>query len=609
MELILQVIFSSVFSGLLLSLAIPNEIYLFGCPVFTLFAFIPLYLILNRIKDFKTAFLAFFIQTLTTHLISSFWLAYFKDFAIFTLGASALGTACIGGAFGLYAFLPYFSASSQNKLNENTLVQPLMQSPAFRVLYFTVIYTLYEWAKSSGFLGYPWGTVSSAMYHWPVLMQTASITGTYGITFVIVLFNALAAEFIMLYYENSSLQKTKLNHTVQTAKFFLIVLISMMLYGIIQYDKTYKPVKKLNIITVQQNSDPWKQETDDQAILTSQRLTKQKIEELQLQNRTADLVVWSEGCLLRAFPGATRYYDWFPEEKPLTQFIRETNVPFIFGGSVVREKQYSYGKSEKDHLQYFNSSILYDSTGNYRGYYAKNHLVPFAEALPFMEVPPVRAFMEKIVGISAGWTPGDQYVFFDVPCRITSDFKLPAVKNIDLNKTHIQQVIDDSQPYTVRIATPICFDDAFTDIMRPLFLNGCELFVNITDDSWSKTKSSEIQHFVIASYRAIEYRTTLVRSANAGYSVVVEPSGKVIADLPLFEEAALSAEIPVFEHKITTYARFGNWLPYLCFIIFVICSVYARLTFCFWDYIPSERKIKKSKKSDKKRKKNSKSKK
>ncbi len=609
MELILQVIFSSVFSGLLLSAAIPNEIYLFGCPVFTLFAFIPLYLVLNRIKDFKTAFLAFFLQTLTTHLVSSFWLAFFKDFAIFTLGASALGTACIGGVFGLYAFLPYYSSTSQNKLNENRLVLPLMQSPAFRVLYFTVIYTLYEWAKSSGFLGYPWGTVSSAMYHWPVLMQSASITGTYGITFIIVLFNALAAEFMMLYYGNSRLQQTKLAQTVQTAKLFSIILISMLIYGIIQYDKTYKPVKKLNIITVQQNSDPWKQETDDEAILTSERLTKQKIEELEMQNRTANLVVWSEGCLLRAFPGATKYYDWFPLEKPLTQFIRETNVPFIFGGSVIRELPYPKGKSRKQDLQYFNSSILYDSTGNYRGYYAKNHLVPFAEALPFMEIPLVRDFMNKIVGISAGWTPGDQYVFFDVPCYITSEYKLPAVKYIDLSKTHIQQELDESKPYTVRIATPICFDDAFTDIMRPLFLNGCELFVNITDDSWSKTKSSEIQHFVIASYRAIEYRTTLVRSTNAGYSVVVDPSGKVIADLPLFEDAALSTEIPVFTHKMTTYARFGNWLPYLCLIIFAFCSVYARLTFSTWDYIPSERKLKKSKKSDKKKKKNSKSKK
>ena len=609
MELILQVIFSSVFSGLLLSFAIPNEIYLFGCPVFTLFAFIPLYLILNKIKDFKSAFLAFFIQTLTTHLVSSFWLAYFKDFAVFTLGASALGTACIGGAFGLYAFLPYYSSTSQNKLNENRLVLKLMQSPAFRVLYFTVIYTLYEWAKSSGFLGYPWGTVSSAMYHWPLLMQTASITGTYGITFIIVLFNALTAEFMMLYYGNYRLQQTKLNHTVQAAKVFGLLLSLMILHGLIQYDKNRYPLKEITAITVQQNSDPWQEDNDDKSILTSQRLTKEKIEELKMQDRTADLVVWSEGCLRRAFPGASKYYDWFPVEKSLSSFVKEIHTPFIFGGSVIRENNTNPYKSRQNNIKYFNSAILYDAEGNYRGYYAKNHLVPFAEALPFMEVPPIRAFMEKIVGISAGWTPGDQYVFFDVPCRVTDDFKLPAVKNIDLNKTYSQQKKKDDEPYTVRIATPICFDDAFIDIMRPLFLNGCELFVNITDDSWSKTKSSEIQHFVIASYRAIEYRTTLVRSANAGYSVVVDPSGKVIADLPLFEEAALATDIPVFKHEITTYARFGNWLPYLCLIIFAFCSVYARLTFSAWDYIPSERKIKKSGKSDKKKKKNSKSKK
>ena len=608
MELILQVIFSSVFSGLLLSVAIPNEIYLFGCPVFTLFAFIPLYLILNKIKDFKTAFLAFFIQTLTTHLISSFWLAYFKNFAIFTLGASALGTACIGGAFGLYAFLPYYTTSSQNKLNENKLVLSLMQSPSFRVLYFSAIYTLYEWAKSSGFLGYPWGTVSSAMYRWPVLMQSASITGTYGITFIIVLFNALAAEFMMLYYGNYRLQQTKLSHTVQTAKVFALLLSLMLIHGVIQSDKTRLPVKEITAITVQQNSDPWLEESDDKSILTSQRLTRQKIDELKMQDRTADLIVWSEGCLRRAFPGASKYYDLFPLESPLSLFVKQINVPFIFGGSVVREEN-SNPFNKKEHLKYFNSAILYDAEGNYRGYYAKNHLVPFAEVLPFMEVPPVRSFMEKIVGISAGWSPGDQYVFFDVPCRVTEAFKLPAVKDIDLNKTYSQQKKKEAEPFTVRIATPICFDDAFIDIMRPLFLNGCELFVNITDDSWSKTKSSEIQHFVIASYRAIEYRTTLVRSSNAGYSVVVDPTGKVIADLPLFEEAALAADIPVFKREMTTYARFGNWIPYLCLIIFAFCSVYACLTFTVWDYIPSERKIKKSRKSDKKKKKNSKSKK
>ena len=609
MELILQVIFSSVFSGFMLSAAIPNEFYLFGCPVFTLFAFIPLYLIFNKIKDFKQAFTAFFIQTLTTHLVSSFWLAYFKDFAIFTLGASALGTACIGGAFGLYFYLPYYSSTSKNKLNENAFKLQLFQAPCFRILYFAAIYTLYEWTKSSGFLGYPWGTVSSAMYKWPLLMQTASITGTYGITFVIVMFNAVAAEFLMLYYGNNSLQTTKYNQTVQTAKLLGMLLVLMLVHGIAQYDKVRKPVKELTAIMVQQNSNPWDEDSDEKSILVSQRLTKEKITELEMQNRNADLVIWSEGCLHKGFPGGESYYEWFPPEKSLVDFVKEIDVPCIFGGSVIRNRKITNNGKKVNRKEYFNSALLFDTDGKYRGYYPKNHLVPFAEALPFMEVPAIHAFMEKVVGISAGWTPGDQYVFFEVPCRVTEHFKLPETKDIDLNKTYSQQKLEERTPHTVKIATPICFDDAFTDIMRPLFLNGCELFVNITDDSWSLKKSSEIQHFVIASYRSIEYRTTMIRSANAGYSVVVDPVGRVIADQPLFEESSLVYDVPVYEHKMTTYARFGNWLPYLCIVIFVLCSLYAWFIFEEWDYIPSERKIKKAKKSDKKKKKNSKNKK
>ena len=609
MELILQVIFSSVFSGFMLSAAIPNEFYLFGCPVFTLISFIPLYLIFNKIKDFKLAFLAFFLQTLTTHLVSSFWLAYFKDFAIFTLGASALGTACIGGAFGLYFFLPYYSTSSQNKLNENSLKLQIFQSPIFRILYFAAIYTLYEWAKSSGFLGYPWGTVSSAMYKWPLLMQTASITGTYGITFVIIMFNAIAAEFLMLYYGNYSLQKTKYCQTVQMAKLLGMLLALMLLHGLVQYDIVRKPIKELTAILVQQNSNPWDEDSDEKSILVSQRLTQEKIDELKMQDRKADLVIWSEGCLHKNFPGGENYYTWFPPEKPLVEFVKDIKVPCIFGGSVTRSRKFMHNGKKVSRREYYNSALLFDEDGHYRGYYAKNHLVPFAEALPFMEVPAIHAFMEKVVGISAGWTPGDQYVYFDVPCRVTENFRLPAVKDIDLNKDYMQQKLEEKTPYTVRLSTPICFDDAFTDIMRPLFLNGCELFVNITDDSWSLKRSSEIQHFVIASYRAIEYRTTLIRSANAGYSVVVDPAGKVIADQPLFEESSIVYDVPVYEHKMTTYARFGNWLPYLCIVIFVLCCVYAWFIFEEWDYIPSERKIKKSKKSDKKKKKNSKNKK
>ena len=601
MELILQVIFSSVFSGLALSMAIPNELYLFGFPFYTLLAFIPLYLIYTKIKSYKLAFLSFFIQTLTTHLISSFWLAYFKDFAIFTLGASAIGTACIGGVFGLYFYLPYNSSDSQNKLNENRLQLPFFQTSSFRIFYFAALYTLYEWVKSSGFLGYPWGTVSSAMFKWPLLMQTASITGTYGITFVIILFNAIAAEALLYYYEYDLQKKNRFFNVCLALKVFAALFALMMVHGIYQYDKVRKPIKEITVVTVQQNSDPWQSDSDTENILRSQKLTENKIKELKENGRKADLVVWSEGCLNRAFPSAEFYYNWYPKERPLIGFVQDMKIPFIFGGSSVKEVDFR--------KVFFNATLLFDSEGRYRGFYGKNHLVPFAECIPFSEVPAVHNFMEKVVGISAGWTPGEQYVYFNVPCRTTKYFKLPAVKDIDLTQSYTSQKREEEKPYTVRISTPICFDDAFTDVMRPLFLNGTELFINLTDDSWSLKKSSEIQHFAIASYRAIEYRTTLVRSANAGYSVVVDPAGKVIADLPLFEDAALDYDVPVYKREMTTYARFGNWLPYLCLVFFIAVSIYSYLIFSPSDYIPSERKIHKGKKSKKKHKKNSKKKK
>lgn len=599
MEVILQ-IFYSVFSGTLLAAAIPNEIYLFGCPVITLVALLPYYAVFKKINNYKIAFFSGFFQALTTHLISSFWLAYFKDFAIFTLGASALGTACIGGIFGLFLYLPYAEKKSKNQLCKNSFLVNFTDSITLKVVYFASVYTLYEWVKSSGFIGYPWGTVSSAMFRWPILMQLASVTGTYGITFLVAFFNALLFEVIQYYYDSNQYKKKTTHYFLlhQLFVFLYVLLIPVFLHGVYQYGLTRTPVKNINTVLVQQNSDPWKQETDEKSILTSEKLSQEKLDDFEADNKKAQLIVWSEGVLTHSFPGATSTYSYYPTKNPLEQYISSTNTPFIIGGSYIRNKKLK---------KYYNAAILFDGQGNYRGVYGKNHLVPFAEALPFMDIPAINNFFKKYIGISAGWTPGDQYVYFEIPCSTTDYYYPPIVKNINLNESYENFLKEEAKPVTVKIATPICFDDAFTDIMRPLFKNGAELFVNITDDSWSLKKSSEIQHFCIAAYRAIEYRTTLVRSANAGYSVVVDPSGKVIADLPLFEEAALAYQVPVYSRTITTYARFGNWLPYLLIVLFILYCIYVYLNFRISDYIPSHRVIKI--KSNKKGKKHSKHKK
>ena len=94
-------------------------------------------------------------------------------------------------------------------------------------------------------------------------------------------------------------------------------------------------------------------------------------------------------------------------------------------------------------------------------------------------------------------------------------------------------------------------------------LDGAELLVNLTHDSWSKTDSAEIQHFVAARYRAVELRRTLVRSTNGGVSGLVLPDGSLAELLPLFSSEAQFIQIPVYTGEETPYLRYGDWFATL----------------------------------------------
>ncbi|MCR4734464.1 MAG: apolipoprotein N-acyltransferase [Treponema sp.] len=593
---ILQV-FYSIFSGILLSLAIPNELFLLGCPILTVVALIPYYLAIKNAKSYKAVFWYGLLQAGTTHLISSFWLGKFESYAYFTLGASAFAEAGLGALFAIFFYLPY-SRDKNDDIVINSASIPFYRLPAFRIFYFALCYTSFEWLKSSGYLGYPWGTVSSAIYRWPILMQLSAITGTYGITFLLSMLNALLAELFYAYIRANRnfkfVQKRISSNLFYISKTLLLLFLLSILYGTVSYYKKRIPLKKLTSIFVQQNQDPWKQESDSRTLKLSMKLIREKVKELKEEGKSPQLLILSEGALQRKFPDAYNYYKKGPSGDPFISFIKEMKAPLMTGGSIVMTPS-----SNPDFTKYFNSALFFDADGNYRGHYAKLHLVPFAESIPYIEYKFIADIVRKVAGFSAGWSQGTQLTYFEIPCDYTSPDYEPIKKNIDITIPYNEYKKLQKKKPTVKIAAPICFDDSFTDVIRPLFLNGAELFVNMTDDSWSKTKSSEYQHFVIASYRSIEYRTTLLRSTNSGYSVVLDPSGRILSDLPLFEEAAGCYDVPIYKRTITTYARFGNWLPYLCILIFTIYALYMYYTFKKSDYIPSERKSKKEKKIQK----------
>ena len=534
-------IFYVLLSAALIALAIPNEFLKFGSPLTGLFALLPFYLALRFSRNLKETFLYCFLHGALTHLLSSFWLGNFMGFAVFTLGASDIGTGFFEGFFSLGFYALALFTKKTNLLEENAGVRTSLIP--LRIFWFAGIYTIWEYCKSTGFLAYPWGTLSMTAYKWRSITQIADITGVYGITFLFALFSALLGEGTVLLGKlaNSEGAKQLFLSYRQICLLVLALFLTSSAYGFFKITEKRSPIKTMNTILVQQNRNPSRR-IENENIHIAQRLSQKQLDACTKQGEKCDLVVWSESVLSQRFPMAEIYYNYYPAPEPLLAFIRRNKTHFVIGGPITfNDENHEYG----------NSALLFDKNGKFTGSYTKMHLVPFAELIPFSKNKIVQKIIKSMIGFSYGWTPGKEAVTFSIPLSTGEN----AV-----------------------ISTPICFDDSAHEVCRALYKNRSEVFVNITNDSWSKTDSAEIQHFVVAHYRSIEYRTMTIRAANAGYTCVIDPTGRVLADLPLFEEGALSYKVPIYERKTTVYALLGDWLPYtliflvFAFVIFRICA-------------------------------------
>lgn len=498
-------------TGITLSLGIPNELLHDGSALLGLVCLVPLYRSLMGSKSWAAAGFAGGLSMGLVHLLSSFWLAYFKEFAIFTLGGSALANALFGIVVGW--------------LLRWALLRPKWARPFL----FTAVWTLWEWFKSTGFLAYPWGTLVMTSRSFTSLIQIADITGAWGISFMLALINAVIAETTYLhpskilhfFREPGSTRRLYRMTGTRTLAFTAFILVLVVSYGRYRLTSLGEPETTLAVSMIQHNADPW-DPNEETAITESERLTREAI---AARGGKPDLVVWSESTLPWPWEQYRGYYKRYPGDDPMIDFLKEIDTPLVAGAPVLVNPETK---------GYSNSVIYLSPEGSVIDWYAKIQLVPFAEYMPFTDHEWVRKFFNTLVGFSSGWVPGKEFKSFTVM---------------------------NAQGTELRFSTPICFEDAFSPVVADLHGTGSDLLVNLTNDSWSETDSAETQHFAIASFRAIELRTTMLRSTNAGYTCVIDPTGRVLADLPLFESGFLNADVPIYHRRVTFYARFRDWLP------------------------------------------------
>jgi apolipoprotein N-acyltransferase len=189
---------------------------------------------------------------------------------------------------------------------------------------------------------------------------------------------------------------------------------------------------------------------------------------------------------------------------------------------------------KKGDVQYYNSAYLINKHGNIVDKYDKVHLVPFGEYVPFKKYI---SFIGKMVEQVGDFQSGQK--------GSTIQWK------------------------NGKLGLQICYEIIFPDLSRAMVNNGANLLVNITNDAWFGTTSASYQHFAMAVFRAVENKRILARSANTGISGFVDPTGRILATTPLYEEKVLTRSVPILK-ETTVYTRYGDIFALTCLALTII---------------------------------------
>jgi apolipoprotein N-acyltransferase len=185
--------------------------------------------------------------------------------------------------------------------------------------------------------------------------------------------------------------------------------------------------------------------------------------------------------------------------------------------------------------------VLLDPSGQRIFSYDKIHLVPFGEYVPLRRW---LSFAGRLTADISDFTPGwDSRVG-----------RLPAGS----------------------FGTFICYEAVFPAEIRRFTVGGAELLINISNDGWFGRSSAPAQHLMMARVRAVENRRWLLRDTNNGFTVVVDPYGRIVRRLPTDVRTGLDAPYD-FRSDLTPYARFGDWFAWLCVIATVAIMATAAL--------------------------------
>lgn len=469
-------------SFLLVVLAYPP----FNLGILSLFFLVPFFLSLAEAKDFKSILGRTLVFGFIFHLYNSWPILVLNKYVAFWPTLAWIGFSFLGALF----FLLLACAMQKNK----KISFALGLSAAWVVM---------EYLRSLGFLGTTQGALAYFLAQYPVLLQSASFWGMYGITFIIALTNALVVLFI----------QAKNKERAMLVGLIFLIWAGLFIWGIKELSQVPSWLgPPLKIALIQGNIPQDKKLNYDLVIPNTNQhmqLTKNMI-----KYKKVDLVIWPETAI-------NAYFNRMPIIREYVfDFLQKDQIYLLTGAPY-----YENGKA-------FNSIFLLSPQRQMLARYDKEKLVAFGEYLPFRNL---LMWMFK----DSGFFMNDYY---------SSHFhELMKYKNISF-------------------APLICFESLFPDLVRSRVLTGADALLTVTNDAWFFYPFAAQQHAWAGILRAVENRKFFIQSANTGLSFVADPYGRVLIMSQLNQEAVLYQEVyPV--KNLTFYTLCGNFVVLASFFL------------------------------------------
>lgn len=367
-------------------------------------------------------------------------------------------------------------------------------------------------------ISFPWNLLGYPAAANLGLVQLTTVTGIYGLSFLVAAFNALLA-----WSDAGSSAPTRRRLGVLLAASLCIIvamLVAPRLVPQAQANHTARAVQ-LNFPETPAFGSNWFP-THASDLQEATRLS------LAPSGKKPDLLVWPEA------PAPFSYQD--PQfAKFASNLAVEFGHPFLAGAIEWKPPVNTGNTAGHAALAPYNSALLFNSKGQRIFSYDKIHLVPFGEYEPFPLIHRVVTSVSDEVG---GFRKGQTYGVGQLPGGHS-------------------------------LGVFICYEAIYPGQIRKFTLDGANLLVNISNDGWFGRSAAAQQHLLMARVRAVENRRWLIRATNNGYTASVDPYGRVFEPLP--PDVRAGADLPYdFRTYRTIYTRFGDWFAWLCVLVSAI---------------------------------------